>query len=504
MRSRLAACAALTLVWLGMGVPAAHAAPALTVTPLTWNVLGLDSNDPTTGPNLYPVGARVCNKGSSTASGVVARLVLASGSSYITPTGPTSLSKGSLAPGACADAYFAVTVTRTKAAYDATRGVRIVASATGVPAVSTPSPRELYVEHLISQNRNTVLSLTGPTTVYVGGTYRYTLVSQTAPGGYEQLENHINLPPGMLELLHVATTYGTPSGATNDSVYADACGWDPVPTSATYLSCVGPANYADGKAGDSIRTVYTVRVRAVGTAKLTGVVYDKSGSSYHYNTDYDTASNRLLVTAVVPPDLSLTKTHATSPWQPGGTGTWTLTVRNVGGSATTGTTTVTDTVPVGATPVSATGSGWSCTISGRTVTCTTSASIAPGASSTIALVVRLDADAPSTLPNTATVRTPDDLNTANDVGRDSVPVASATSPRQAVTGSSSPGRTSAQVATTGRQAATARAAAAIGPRAGGTLPYTGAPLDQLLRWGVSGVAVGLVLLALGYRRRTTD
>src|SRR3954471_13726128 len=37
----------------------AHA--ALTVTPLTWNVVGLDSNSPTTGPKNFPIGARVCS-----------------------------------------------------------------------------------------------------------------------------------------------------------------------------------------------------------------------------------------------------------------------------------------------------------------------------------------------------------------------------------------------------------------------------------------------------------
>jgi hypothetical protein len=33
----------------------------LTITPITWDVVGLDSNGPLTGPYLFPVGARVCN-----------------------------------------------------------------------------------------------------------------------------------------------------------------------------------------------------------------------------------------------------------------------------------------------------------------------------------------------------------------------------------------------------------------------------------------------------------
>ena len=31
----------------------------LTVQPITWNIIGLDSNDPLTGPNTFPVGVRV-------------------------------------------------------------------------------------------------------------------------------------------------------------------------------------------------------------------------------------------------------------------------------------------------------------------------------------------------------------------------------------------------------------------------------------------------------------
>jgi len=513
VRSRLAALAALVLVGLGLGVPDAQAAASLRITPLTWNVLGLDSNDPTTGPSLYPVGARVCNTGSSTATGVVAQLLLGSGSSYLVPVGPTSLAKGSLAPGRCVDAYFAVRVSTVTAAYDDTRPVRVTARATGLSTVSTPVNRELYVERLISQNRNQVHSLTGPATVYVGGTYRYTLVSETAPGGYEQLESHINLNPSLLELLRVDTRYSTPGGATNDTVYADACGWDEVPTSASYLSCVGPEGFVGGKAGGSITTTYTVRVRAAGSQVLTGVIYDKSGSSYHYNTDYDTAGNRLLVTALEPPDLSVTKTHATSPWAPGGTGTWTLTVRNVGGSATTGTTTVTDTVPVGATPLSATGTGWTCSISGRTVTCTRTAPLAAGATSAVTLVVRVAADAPSSLVNTARVDTPNDVDASNDADTDTAFVA-APEQQPAAAGQApgsgaaptTPGAATPPGTTTGGPAvAPAPARAHRGPAAGGPLPVTGAPLIGLTQLAAGSLLAGCLLLAGGLvRRRPAD
>lgn len=42
----------------------AHA--SLTVSPLTWNIVGLDSNTPLNGPNRFPFGARVCSNVATT------------------------------------------------------------------------------------------------------------------------------------------------------------------------------------------------------------------------------------------------------------------------------------------------------------------------------------------------------------------------------------------------------------------------------------------------------
>ena len=47
-----------------------YAAANLTITPLTWNVVGLDSNNVNVGPNNFPVGARVCNTGDTPAFNV--------------------------------------------------------------------------------------------------------------------------------------------------------------------------------------------------------------------------------------------------------------------------------------------------------------------------------------------------------------------------------------------------------------------------------------------------
>ena len=50
-----------------------YAAANLTVTPLTWNVIGLDSNSPASGPYRFPVGVRVCNTGTTIATTVAVK-----------------------------------------------------------------------------------------------------------------------------------------------------------------------------------------------------------------------------------------------------------------------------------------------------------------------------------------------------------------------------------------------------------------------------------------------
>ena len=76
---------ALITVTLFSFMPAVAAAD-LTVTPLTWNVIGLDSNNVNVGPNDFPVGARVCNAGTD-ASNVLATFVWEDGQENATAAG---------------------------------------------------------------------------------------------------------------------------------------------------------------------------------------------------------------------------------------------------------------------------------------------------------------------------------------------------------------------------------------------------------------------------------
>ena len=118
-------------------------AGTLTVTPLTWNIIGLDSNRPAAGPYLFPVGARVCNTTASTLTNTTVTFNWTTANANINlETGSLNpLTIASLAAGACYDAYFNVQVTQVAAAYDTTRRYTITA-VNGTISGTSPTPRE--------------------------------------------------------------------------------------------------------------------------------------------------------------------------------------------------------------------------------------------------------------------------------------------------------------------------------------------------------------------------
>ena len=299
---RRAATRLCLLMLLICGIFGAQTAQAgVTIEPVSWNVVGLDSNNPQAGPAEFPVGARVCNTGGAAVTNIAISFLWDSTNININLKDSTrsTLTTSSLAAGACVTYYFDVVVTRSNAAYNTARRFHITASGDGIASVSTPTPRELFVERLISQGRNTVTSVTGPTSVYVGQTYTYTVNASTATGGYEQLEMFLNLSSVVFEVQSVSTTYSAPTGGTNDKIYADACGWQNNPTIANYRSCVGPIKYSGGKAGGTIRTVYVVKVLSSGATFASTLIRDFSGSSYHYNADFGTST--ISISAQQPP-----------------------------------------------------------------------------------------------------------------------------------------------------------------------------------------------------------
>lgn len=315
-RSRVASIlllGALVAGSLGVWASPAAAAATLTITPITWDVIGLDSNDVTTGPNRFPVGARVCNTGSSSATNVSATFAwTGAGTAALETDGPTTIALGTLGASDCEDAYYSVLVPRSTSNRTAPgtpryRPYRITATADGGLSVATPLGRQLYSERLLSQGRNKTIAISGPggctaapagcdapeTNLVVGETYTYKLYAQTAPGGYEQLVTFISFPTGIFRVISASATYSNGWPAEAD-IYADACTWDPVPTSGTYLECTG-----DGKAGADIVLTYTVTPVDVGSGQVGSVILDYSGASFHYDADEEAG---FVVTVTAPPD----------------------------------------------------------------------------------------------------------------------------------------------------------------------------------------------------------
>ncbi|MBI2212298.1 MAG: DUF11 domain-containing protein [Acidobacteria bacterium] len=372
----------------------------LCIQPISWNIIGLDSNAPTTsGPNEFMVGARVCNTSPTvTLTNVTTKLWWLSVNAAIGLSDIDTIAIPELKPGICNDFYYNGLVTRAKANHNTSRNYRVSVWADQAPAVNlgtapwlvtgavaTPIERQLYVEKLVSQNRNQVLGISGPTDVFVGGIYTYEVDWSTATGGYEQIEHFVNLRNNTFRLLESHTDYAVPTGATNDSIYGDACGWDDLITSGTYRSCIGPTNYSGGKAGGStITSWFTVKILGAGSGTLTTLIYDYSGSSYHYNSDYGQAYNSLLITAQAASDLQITISDSPDPATIGSTITYTGTVTNAGLSPVLSTDAgkVTFTIPAGTSlntgggalsdgvDFGAQDSDWSCSTSGSTVTCT--------------------------------------------------------------------------------------------------------------------------------------
>ncbi|HEX2713099.1 MAG TPA: choice-of-anchor D domain-containing protein, partial [Candidatus Acidoferrales bacterium] len=115
----------------------------------------------------------------------------------------------------------------------------------------------------------------------------------------------------------------------------------------------------------------------------------------------------------VAPDLMITKTHAGN-FTVNMSGTFTITVSNVGTAPSSGLITVSDTLPNGLAFITGSGTigstNWSCPPPGQPVTCTNTASLAVGANSVITLTVSVGNAALPSVMNTARVSDPGDGN----------------------------------------------------------------------------------------------
>jgi LPXTG-site transpeptidase (sortase) family protein len=126
------------------------------------------------------------------------------------------------------------------------------------------------------------------------------------------------------------------------------------------------------------------------------------------------------------PDLTIAKSHV-DPFTRGTTATYTVTATNSGNVPTSGTVTVTDTLPAGLTPTGAAGPAWTCPAPiGQTVTCTRADVLAGGASyPPITITVNVLQGAANSVTNTASVSGGSETNVTNDTASDPTNIVSA-------------------------------------------------------------------------------
>jgi len=321
----------------------ARAAAELTISPITWDIIGLDSNDELTGPNHFPIGARVCNNGDEVATNVTSEFVWDSTNNYINlRSGSLSAFTGAfavptLAVGECVDFYYEVEIERDDLARETSREYHITATADTLGVVSTPIPRKLYVEYLISQSRNATMDVLldgvsvpagGTMALVVGETYEIELVATTATQGYNQIENFINFTNTIFRVNSVETSYNAFPTPHTDSdwdnkLYADGCSWDNDPNSPNFQSCLGV-----GKYGGDVTVKYNLTVigGAGSTETLSSLIYDFSGSSFHYNADYSAGARFAAI--INPSSATISKFFTPSTTDVNGVSTLTFILSN--------------------------------------------------------------------------------------------------------------------------------------------------------------------------------
>jgi uncharacterized repeat protein (TIGR01451 family) len=198
------------------------------------------------------------------------------------------------------------------------------------------TPLYLYVEKYISQARNEVSTQStgdstdsairidglyntttnsyeqSPVTIFVGQTLNIRVEGQTATQGYPQLTLATTFDTDVFQIQAVAQAYDKPVTNTdyqqdlgtgleandgdfvditddpglddpNSSLYANPAGWNPSTHSLMVTSAPPKAG------GGPIVTDYAVEVTGTGSGSLQTMILDYSGSSFHYNADYDTA-----------------------------------------------------------------------------------------------------------------------------------------------------------------------------------------------------------------------
>ena len=222
-----------------------------------------------------------------------------------------------------------------------------------------------------------------------------------------------NFTQGQTGAQYTLTVNNGGSGATTGTITVS----DTLPSGLTFASGSGGGFSCSANPQQAVScTNAGTPLAAGGTAVITlSVNVASSASSTLSNTaavactcsessTSNNTSNTDSVSVAVVPDLTISKLHVGGSFTQGQQGAqYTLTVNNIGGGASSGTITVTDTLPAGLTFASGSGGGFTCSAALQNVTCTNSAPIPAGGNSIITLNVNVASNASTPLSNAASV-----------------------------------------------------------------------------------------------------
>jgi uncharacterized repeat protein (TIGR01451 family) len=270
----------------------------------------------------------------------------------------------------------------------------------------------------INLNANLGITKTdGLTNVNPGGTVTYTIVVSNA--GPDASNGSIFTDTVPASLTGVTWTCGSPTGGAT-------CG-------AASGSGNNISTTANLPGGGSVRYTVTgtLSTSASGTLSNTATVITPASGVTDPNDPTRTGANNNSATdtTTINPvaDLTIAKSHSGNFTQ-GQTGAnYSIIVTNSGLGSSSGTVTVTDTLPAGLTATAIAGTNWTCVLA--TLTCTRSNVLAPGLSyPAITLTVNVAYNAPSSVTNTANVSGGGEVNTSNNSATDPTTINTAVPP----------------------------------------------------------------------------
>jgi len=196
---------------------------------------------------------------------------------------------------------------------------------------------------------------------------------QPRAGGIGQLTVNVANTGSHATTNPTTVTAVLPSGVTYRPSGSQTAGWICAQTDATLLCKRGDAIPAGAPAPElKLQTNVTTAAPSSWTTTVVAATLGEPATRLADNTVANIPAGLEKV------DLALTKTHPAGSIQAGQTGAFTLKVKNVGNTTSSGTVEVTDTLNGYYSVLGVEGDGWTCAITGQAVRCTTTAPIGPG------------------------------------------------------------------------------------------------------------------------------